>query len=80
MARFLIAPIAKKFQQTIRARRKKKALMRLERQKQFRKGFGGDKPKQFDVKAQLPTMGRKKRIVPRRFRRFIPRRLKKRVI
>ena len=61
--RFLLGGVAKKFRQTVRSRRARKAKAKAEKQRQFRKGFvhKSSEPKSFDVKPSLPTRGKKKR-------------------
>ena len=46
-----------------RARQHKKRKARLDRQKQFRKGFvhKSSEPKQYEIKPELPGRGRKRR-------------------
>lgn len=62
--RFLLAKPAKFFKQKISSRRARKAKLRAERQKQFRKGFvhKSSQPRSFEVKPTLPTRGKKRRI------------------
>lgn len=62
--RYLLGSTAKFFRQKIKSRRNRKAKLRAERQKQFRKGFlhKSNEPKSFDVKPTLPTRGKKRRL------------------
>ena len=61
--RFLLGGTAKFFRQKVKSRRARKAKLRAERRKQFRKGFvhKSSQPKSFDVKPELPTRGKKRR-------------------
>lgn len=65
---YLLAKPARYFREKRLGRKKRKAKLQAERQKQFRKGFvhKSSEPKSFDVKPQLPTRGKSKRAFFRR--------------
>lgn len=70
---YLLAKPARYFREKRLSSKRRKAKLKVERQKQFRKGFmhKGSEPKSFDVKPQLPTRGKSKRaFIRRRARRF----------
>lgn len=60
---YLFSSAFKAINKRRKTRKAKKEALRKQRQTQFRKGFvhKSSEPKQFDVKPELPTRGKKKR-------------------